>query len=597
MLYNSFLPEIAHKRLQKRSENSKRKMQALLSTHACRLSTTRIQRAWRQYVLRQMATIRKLVLALDAARRGSTIPASSLFTAYMTQLLRISRHLRQLPSDAMPVLLFGLIAGAKVTRMLRDEVPTKRLWDAFDAAHRHLRMTPAAAAVSPLTLSHLLTPDLALRFLDAASAWLAAHSALENRKQAIMDAALQWVLVAKTQRASDDVDLITSYEHAYLQLNKLLPCCHVSALQHETVQAFLPLPDSFQPFVSFDDASCLRWPGLNASFPQRQRSYAPPHPDETDAALVHALLLDPYIRLPSTLPLDLTSVYGRMPSALDSEIDLRAAREAMWRTIKAELKAGVPNRAEALHKAITGHSKVLLDVARLQAMLQAKEEQLATDAQARLQCLKCEVLQEGSGPAHATQLFRHSLELKRFTLLDTAQWLKNVMPYFPLTRVHELAQCDPLALKEAHAFAIVATLAHPELTRSLHIELFRYDRLDRLTIATLALILAFQEATPVVCAPSAVVLYLASEAVGTTAHNLEQEHRQLLMSLDHWSLAKRVSDFVRYNAQVHWSIYQSLFPLLAKEYLLHLHKEEQQPKAKRQRRNQTAAQVLARAPI
>lgn len=577
-----------------------------------------LQRTWRLYAARHMRGIRKLVLAMDALRLTHPAPPQnstatiSLFTQYLTHLLHLCHLVHRQHSHehillatrshppVIRVLLSGVISGSKVTRLLakqKRQAPTKYLWDAFEAAHMHLQGSKGHPC---LRRSALLTPELALAFLDASALWLQSHAELEAFKHAIAASAIEWSLVAKLQRLLvgsqlDDVSLASSYEHAFFQSHGLTDAMGLTPQQYEAAERFLPLPNPGTPIVSLDDPSTciLWWQGISVKALNGSRHAA------EEAALVHALLVNPAFQLPASLPLDLTAIYTRVPHSMDTHLDLRAAREAMWRTVAAELAVGVVDRAFAIYRAITAgeeatasNSPFPYDADALRALLEKREMQLASEANGRLQQLREAVLQDGSGPGYEAQLFELGLEQNRIVLSHTTEWLRNVLRCLSLSNIQKLAQCDPLTLKETHAFAIVATLMYPELLRVhppddasqlLQVETLRFDMawFNMLSVATAALVKAFQSSCYDCCAAGAdacstihdsssretVVLFLTCEAIGSSS-SISCEQLQLLYTLDEWALTARVSDLVRINAKVHWSIYLQLLPLLAEQQLL-----------------------------
>jgi hypothetical protein len=180
-----------------------------------------------------------------------------------------------------------------------------------------------------LRRSALLTPELALAFLDASALWLQSHAELEAFKHAIAaSAAIEWSLVAKLQRLLvgsqlDDVSLASSYEHAFFQSHGLTGATGLTPQQYEAAERFLPLPNPGTPIVSLDDPSTciLWWQGISVKALNGSSSSSSHAAEE--AALVHALLVNQAFQLPASLPLDLTAIYTRVQHSMDTHLDLR----------------------------------------------------------------------------------------------------------------------------------------------------------------------------------------------------------------------------------------------------------------------------------
>jgi hypothetical protein len=535
-----------------------------------------LQRAWRKYAgLNNRRSTCKLVSRMDTLRtdKSAKVKTTAFFSTYLRRLVCLSaRVLKQADLLALfasssssrntkhilDVLILGVVNGSKVARGPKL-CASRRLWDAFEAAHLHLN-----AELQHPTGAPLLPRALALSFIHAGNAWLKAHAALETFKHSTAQEAAEWSRVALMQRmANQTADRL---ERAFLKLNEI-PCTLVSEAQLKAAAAFHPLPDPSLPIFSMP--SQLTPEGLSFltgdSFQEEQ--------------VVHATLLDPEFQplppQPSSFLLDhRLNIYTRVPHALRTEVELGIAHHALWRTLEEEMRVGDYRRALAVCKKVetVPNAETLMHMPALKALVEAKELQTALAVNTFISNVKPRVLQDDQGFDYERTLFHSRLLYGTpLNLKGTLAWFLHLMPSLSTASLEGLAKCNTVALKEVHAFAIMACVMYPHLLLAPErdvIETLVHDvpLLKSLSVAFAALVDALQCSRQVLIAEShqEVLKFLVWEALDTPSAS---RHRDLLYALDEWGLTSRVCNLVRVNASVHWDIYQHLLPYAAQQYL------------------------------
>ena len=508
-----------------------------------------IQRAWRHTVKAGLTT-RQLVLGMDALRlrtkeaKGKN--TALFFTRYLKRLVLICEHLllddtqqKKTAERPISVLILGIVLGSKLRKLAMSDTPTKRLWAAFESAHLHMLSHFVDGPSGPTVL---LTRAHAVEFLLAVDVAVGAHQRLQAFKAEVVHASNAWLHSLFLQRIKSGAP--SSDEAAFLKLRGCDLAKHVQAEHVKLSYGFLPLPSALEPIWDLE-----RELTLGVQF-------------DNEEAVAHELLLNPSLVLFHSLALDFSLVYKGIPRMMSSWIELHAGRVAMWKTIAKEIEFGVFDRASSIYMAVTGSPLVSppTNVDTLQALLSAKERQLTLRANAFINKLRPLVLEQG--PAYEANLFQLRLQSKAITLDGTTEWLKKVMGYLSPQMLSDLVCCDPLALKRAHALAIVCTIMYPDLRR-LRSETLMHDivRLEKLCVPMYALISALRAETWAKGSET-VLMFLVGQAIGTS-----DDKNQALVMLDDWGLTPSVCDLVHLNAQVHWPIYERLLPLLAQEHV------------------------------
>lgn len=540
-----------------------------------------LQRAWRTFAALKRNTTRQLVSSMDTLRtdktkgtNNNTTHTTALFRKYLTRLLYICAGVQKdvpvpvstfspkMLKHLLDVLILGLVAGSKVARDLKREAATKRLWDAFEAAHLHLNAQPKGPP--------LLSKELAIGFLLTANEWVKEHAALEAFKHKTAVAALEWSRVALMQRVENRS--ASTLEKAFLKLHEIPHTPVTEADKQRVVSTFGPLPDSSEPIFSLSSQPVVKWPFSSPVGGPLQ-----------EEAVVHSVLLNPEFDMPASLPLDFTSsIYTRVTQQTRTEIELNAARHAMWLTIEKEIQVGDYRRALAVYNAAAIQQQQQqqpiadLNVQSLKALVEAKEQLRASEVNAFISNVKAHVLQDDQGFVYEAQLFHSRLMYGTpLSLQGTLGWLIRIMPSVSPKAVQAVAACNSLAQKEVHAFAIVASIMYPQLLlvqdadpkgeESLCIETLMHDLplFKTLSVAATALVTAFKWKQVVSDPYQEILKFLVWEAVDSTSAS---KYRDLLYSLDEWGLTPRVCNLVRVNGSVHWGIYQHLLAYAAQQH-------------------------------